>query len=230
MKEKFIANSCIFDLKLERDHCVVTTLLESELIVFVSAIVRKLHHLHFSIQIKRWILWLHDLKTAACYDCQFHVGQPFGLQIFEQIVVDALLELVFLNRVVDLVDIIAKKVDGLLIGRILGQDEELHFLIQCQLFLFVRITHHALLSLAFWLILPFLEYSIKEGGALRALLSVREMVESRDEVFDLAFLRKIAIEQVADLRKYCLFGVVSFIHYVLDDLRSLLVELRDIDE
>lgn len=56
------------------------------------------------------------------------------------------------------------------------------------------------------------------------------MVESGDEVFDLASLRKVATEQVADLRKHSLFGVVSIIHDALDDLRSLLAELSDIDE
>lgn len=61
---------------------------------------------------------------------------------------------------------VAEKVDGLLVCCVLGQDEELHVLIQCQLFRLIDIAHHAvLLSFALRLVLPFLEYLIKESRA-----------------------------------------------------------------
>ena len=66
LEEELVADRCVLEPELERQHGVVAALLDRELVVLVPAVVGQLGHLHSAVQVEGRVLGRHYLQAAAC--------------------------------------------------------------------------------------------------------------------------------------------------------------------
>jgi hypothetical protein len=105
-------------------------LLNGELIASVSCITVQLNHLELAIEIVRRVFGMNQLDATAGFNKERNIVKLFCLQVLKEIVVDALFKFILFHLIIDFANTETQNFDRLLISRVLGQNEELHVIVE----------------------------------------------------------------------------------------------------